>query len=107
VWATTAGYVVAGEESVDAAIREVKEELGLQLSPSHLKRIDRHVLDNRVEDVWMAEVVRNTIGAPAPGDETADYKWISRDELEEWVSWQVFLTSSVHEPMIWRAENEQ
>jgi len=86
VWATTAGYVMAGEESRDAAIREVKEELGLELSPSHLKRIDRHVLDNRVEDVWMAEVVRNTIGTPVPGEEIADCKWLSREELEKWVN---------------------
>ena len=96
VWATTAGYVIAGEESVDAAIREVEEELGLQLSSSHLKRIDRHVLDNRVEDVWMADVIRDKIGTPTPGEEIADYKWLSRDELEEWVKLGQFFRYSYH-----------
>ena len=96
VWATTAGYVMAGEESMDAAIREVEEELGLQLSPSHLKRIDRHVLDNRVEDAWMAEVIRNTIGIPVPGEEIADCKWLSREELEEWVNRGQFFRYSYH-----------
>jgi len=96
VWATTVGYVKAGEEIRDAAIREVKEELGLELSPTHLKRIDRHVLDNRVEDVWMAEVVRNTIGTPVPGEEIADYKWLSREELEKWVNRGQFFRYSYH-----------
>ena len=96
VWATTAGYVIAGEESVDAAIREVEEELGLQLSPSHIKRIDRHALDNRVEDVWMVEVIRNAIGTPVPGEEIADYRWLSREELEEWVNRGEFFKYSYH-----------
>jgi len=96
VWATTTGYVTTGEESRDAAIREVKEELGLELSPTHLKRIDRHVLDNRVEDVWMAEVVRNTIGTPVPGEEIADYKWLSREELEKWANRGQFFRYSYH-----------
>jgi len=85
VWCTTVGYVMSGEKSVEGAIREVNEELGLQLLPSHLQRIDSHVLDNRVEDVWMATVSRASIGTPVIGDEVADYKWISRDKLEELV----------------------
>ena len=86
VWATTVGYVVSGEESIDAVIREVKEELGIQLLPGHLKRIDRHVLDNRVEDIWIAEAPRDALGTPIPGEEVADYKWVSRDKLEELVN---------------------
>ena len=85
VWATTVGYVLAGEESIGGAIREVKEELGIQLLSSHLKRIDRHVLDNRVEDVWMAEVSRESISKLILGEEVADYKWVSREGLEQLV----------------------
>ena len=81
VWAATVGYVMSGEESIEGAIREVKEELEIQLIPAQLKRIDRHALDNRVEDVWMAEVPRNSIGTLVPGNEVADCKWVSRAEI--------------------------
>jgi len=86
VWCTTVGYIISGEESMDGAIREVNEELGIQILPAHLKRIDRHALDNRVEDIWMAEVPRNLVEAPVLGDEVDDYKWTSRDELEKLVN---------------------
>jgi len=86
VWATTVGYVVSGEESIDAAIREVEEELQIRLSHEYLKRLDRHVLDNRMEDVWIAEAPREALGTPVPGEEVADYKWVSREKLEELVN---------------------
>jgi len=96
VWSTTVGYVISGEDSIDGAIREVKEELGIQLLATCLNRIERHVLDNRVEDIWMADVHRNTIGAPTPGDEVADHKWVSRDELEQLVNKGDFFRYSYH-----------
>jgi isopentenyldiphosphate isomerase len=96
VWSTTVGYVLSGEESIDGAIREVKEELGIQLLSAYLQRIERHVLDNRVEDIWMAEVHRDSIGIPAPGDEVADYKWVSRDELEQLADCGEFFRYSYH-----------
>ena len=96
VWCTTAGYIMSGEESINGAIREVNEELGIRLISTHLQRIDRHVLDNRVEDVWMAEVIRDEIGTPVPGEEVADYKWLSRNELEEWTNQGQFFRYSYH-----------
>jgi len=96
VWCTTVGYVISGEESVDGAIREVSEELGLELSQSHLRHIDQHVLDNRFEDIWLTEISRDSIGTLVLSDEVADYKWISRDELEEWVHQGQFFRYSYH-----------
>lgn len=82
MWCTTVGYVMSGEESINGAIREVDEELGIRLLQSQLNRIDRHALDNRFEEVWVAEVSKDSIDTPELGDEVADYKWVSRDELE-------------------------
>jgi len=96
VWAATVGYVMSGEESIDGVIREAAEELGLQLLPNQLKQIDRHALDNRVEDVWMAEVSRNSIGRLVPGNEVADCKWVSRAELEHLVNQGEIFRYSYH-----------
>ena len=86
VWATTVGYVLAGEESIECAIREVKEELGIQLLPAQLKCFDRHIFENRVEDVWVTEISIGTTGTLVPGPEVADWKWISKFELEDMVN---------------------
>jgi len=96
VWCTTVGYVISGEESIDSAIREVSEELGLQLSPTYLRRIDRHTLDNRVEDIWLATVSKKSIGTPSLGDEVADYKWVSRDDFEVLVNQNKVFRYSYH-----------
>jgi 8-oxo-dGTP pyrophosphatase MutT (NUDIX family) len=83
VWAITAGYILAGEDSLSGAIREVEEELGIQLSPSHLKRFDRHALENRLEDIWLADIPRSSMGTPTSGPEVANWKWVSKVELEQ------------------------
>lgn len=86
IWATTVGYVLAGEERIPGAIREASEEFGIQLSPAHLRRFDRLKMENRIEDVWLAEVSRTSIGAPMVGSEVTDWKWASKAELEQMVS---------------------
>ncbi len=86
VWAVTVGYVQAGEESIAGAIREVKEELGIQLSPIHLQKFDRHTMENRVEDVWLAEVLRNSVQVSILKTEVADWKWVSKSELEQMIN---------------------
>ena len=83
VWAVTVGYVLAGEDSIAGALREVKEELGIRLSTTQLKRFDRHAMDNRVEDIWLADVLRSQMDEPILGSEVAEYKWISAAELEQ------------------------
>ena len=96
MWCTTAGYVIAGEDSIFAAIREVNEELGLQLLTNNIKCIDRHVLDNRFENIWMAEISRGMEKTIKLGDEVADYKWVPRDELERLVNKGAVFRYSYH-----------
>ena len=86
VWAVTAGYVQAGEDSLTAALRETREELGLALSPDHLRRLERHVLEDRVEDIWLATVSKDSLAPPKPGPEVADWKWASKARLNELVN---------------------
>jgi len=57
MWETTGGSAVAGESSFEAALREVKEEIGIDLSPTNgtfLFRIKRqhHDFPDFV-DVWL------------------------------------------------------
>lgn len=86
VWAVTAGYVQAGEDSLAAALRETREELGLSLLPSQLQRLRQQAFDDRFEDIWLATVSRSALGVPQPGPEVADWKWTSKATLGELVN---------------------
>lgn len=86
VWATTVGYVWSGEDSLAAARRETREELGLQLAPGQFRQLDRFPLENRVQDIWLAEVSRAAVGQPVPGPEVADWKWATKAQLKSLIS---------------------
>lgn len=86
VWATTVGYVQAGETFVAGAIREVEEELGIRLPLHCLKMFSQRAWENRFEARWLAEVSREAIGHPVLGPEVAAWKWVSKVELGQMVS---------------------
>lgn len=86
IWATTVGYVLAGEDSISGAIRETNEELGIQLLPASLKWFSRLVMDHRIEDHWLAEVSKQSIGEPAPGPEVIDWQWASKSQLQQMIN---------------------
>jgi 8-oxo-dGTP pyrophosphatase MutT (NUDIX family) len=52
-WDVTCGAVLAGEESLQGALREVREELGLRLEPSALAFVARLRRVDSFVDVWL------------------------------------------------------
>jgi 8-oxo-dGTP diphosphatase len=81
IWATTVGFVQAGEDSISGAIREASEELGVRLSPTQLEQFGRLRVGNHIEDLWLAEVSRNAMGIPKLGSEASDWKWAAKAAL--------------------------
>ncbi|HKL79978.1 MAG TPA: NUDIX domain-containing protein [Mobilitalea sp.] len=55
-WDLTGGAVISGEESGIAAIREVQEEVGLDLDPDRMVLIGRLQMKNRLVDIWLTEI---------------------------------------------------
>lgn len=85
MWATTAGYVIADEESIDGAIREVMEELSIRLLPVQLRHFDRLRTPPRLEDIWIAHVQRDSVGMPVLEADVADWKWASKNEIRQMI----------------------
>lgn len=85
MWATTAGYVISGEDSISGAIREVMEELCIALAPTSLSRFFSLIMADRIEDVWLANVQKNTINAVTLDIDVADWKWASKNEISEMI----------------------
>lgn len=82
-WERTGGSVLAGETSIQGAIREVKEELGLNLQEHQavfLKSVKReHYHD--FFDSWLFIVDRNSIVCNIDQLEVCECRWVSLEEL--------------------------
>lgn len=82
-WECTGGSVTAGEDSITGALREVKEELGIELSPGDLSLIRqecreryRDFVDNYVAR-WNGSIADLSLQA----EEVVDAKWATYAEL--------------------------
>lgn len=100
VWATTVGYIQAGEDSLAGALREVEEELGLRLPPACLRVLSYRTWETRFETRWVAEVSQDSIGTPVLGPEVADWKWVSKRELAQLVQEGAFFRYSYIEELL-------
>lgn len=88
-WACgAAGHVEAGESVLDAAVRETREELGLDLSPADLRSLTAMhrtggtglAIDERV-DFFLA--CRRWTGEPSRREtKAADLRWVRLDALD-------------------------
>jgi 8-oxo-dGTP pyrophosphatase MutT (NUDIX family) len=53
MWECPGGSAITGDDSITAAIREVKEETGLDVKPENGRRIYTFVRDESICDVWL------------------------------------------------------
>lgn len=82
-WDTTSGAVSSGERSHDTAIREVKEELGLDVPPSSLRYLGRFFRHPAFWDVWYAKMDCAPERCILQEDEVSAVKLVTKAELIE------------------------
>ncbi len=85
VWECTAGSAVAGDGSLAAAIREAKEETGLDLKPEDGKLICSLQRKHSFEDVWLFRQDFDLNGVVLQEFETVDAKYASKAEIREMI----------------------
>lgn len=93
MWECVGGSVLKGESSIEGALREVKEEVGLNLNPSAGKVIfskirgkDPRYTDkifNDIMDVWLFDYDGELHLEEATTDEVAVCQWMSAAEIRE------------------------
>lgn len=87
LWDTSAaGHVEAGESYAQCAVRELAEELGVELAESALEILHRMppAPDNGMEHIAVYRVVSDQ-SLTLQADEIADGRWLSAAELEHWM----------------------
>lgn len=90
-WETVAGHTVLGETSLDAAVREVSEEVGITLDPAKARRLAVKIvgtMDGRRHNWIRDSFYFETTDEPDPRkaatpDEVLQSKWLTYPEIKE------------------------
>lgn len=85
MWECVGGSVLMGESSIDGALREVKEEVGLDLEPETGKILFTKIrgIFNDIVDVWLFEYDGDLHLDDATTDEVADCRWMTVSEIRK------------------------
>ncbi len=102
-WSFPAGFVDRGERVEDAAIREVREETGLEIEPVEFLGVwmQPYAGRNVLCLTWLARAVG---GVERPGDDLEELRWFGPDELPE--PDELAFESFVEILSVWRARQE-
>ena len=89
MWECVGGSVLAGENSICGAIREAKEEVGIDLKPENGTLIfskTRGIIDSKIfhdiMDVWLFQYDAEVTLADATTDEVAQTCWMTVPEIQ-------------------------
>jgi len=108
-WEITGGSAVAGEDSLFAAVREVKEELGIALDPcgAHFMfRRFRRDFEKFIDlwgdfvDVWLFRADVNITDIVFQEDETSDAMWASKDKIKQMIADGLFVDTKFSLPYL-------
>ncbi|PNE36606.1 NUDIX hydrolase [Streptomyces noursei] len=88
-WQFPAGEVEPGETREDAAVRETKEETGLNVSAVKLLGERVHPATSRLMSYTACEVVSGTAHV-ADTEELAELAWVAHDQIPEYVPYGLF-----------------
>jgi len=82
MWENTGGSAVAGDDSLSAAVREIKEEIGLDVNPENGKLIKSSISEDSFLDVWLFQQDFDINDVVLQENETVDAKYATLDEIQ-------------------------
>lgn len=81
MWESPGGAAQAGDDSLSACLREIKEETGLTLDPARGKIVKTYQEDHFICDIWLFKqdfALEDVVLQPG---ETCDKRYASREEI--------------------------
>jgi 8-oxo-dGTP pyrophosphatase MutT (NUDIX family) len=92
MWETTGGSAVAGEDSLTAALRETREELGIILKPENGQIFKCYTYPHSSGDgaayfvVWIFQQEVDISTIVLQPKETCDAMWASRKQIKQMIN---------------------
>ena len=90
MWATSGGSAVQGEDSLTAAVREVKEELGVDVDLANFTKIGTIKRKDNIADIWLARQNILLEHVKMQVEEVSEVMWASKEIIEGKLSEGVF-----------------
>ncbi len=94
MWATTAGVVTSGDTSIQTAIKETFEEIGITLVKENLKLVNRYFVSddygNNIMDVYLIEQDFSLKTIVLAETEVKQCKFASMKEIRTMIKKQIF-----------------
>lgn len=84
-WAAIGGSAVAGEKAVDAAKRELFEEMGIDIAPEGFRLIKRMVRKNSILNIFLVCSDVAISDLTLQKEEVAEAKWVHRNKLRQMI----------------------
>ena len=81
LWEFVGGGVLAGETTAQAALREVKEEIGISLTANEVALLKVYKHRNYFMDIYLVKKDVNIQNIVLDKNETVSAKWVSKEEL--------------------------
>lgn len=101
MWEFTGGSVLAGEDSLTGAVREAKEELGVELDKSKAVLFKTGIRQYRsfpdFNDIWLFHHDCSINDIVLQEGETVDAMWATSDKIRELIANKEFV--EYHEPL--------
>jgi isopentenyldiphosphate isomerase len=93
MWECTGGSAVSGEDSITAAIKEAKEELGIDLNPANGRLFIRFVKEDSraIIDAWLFRQDINIKDITLHPEETCDAMWASKEKIRQMLTNEQFI----------------
>ncbi len=82
LWEFLGGGVLAGETTAQAAVREVKEEIGITITANELSLLHVYRQRNYFMDIYLVKKDIEVRSFDLNENETINAKWVSKDELQ-------------------------
>lgn len=93
LWEFVGGGVLAGETTAQASVREVKEEIGVDITEAELTYLYEYKHKNYFMDIYSVNKDVNIKDMVLDPTEATDAKWVTKEELQKIIDSGEFVRS--------------